>query len=179
LDARQVGGSPHNTAKRVDLSDDGPFGNSTDGRIARHLAYCFEILGQQEGSSTAAGSEGGGLRSCVAAADDDDVVAFHVNESLGLDSLTQSCYAGNVTAGNYQMLVMATDAELGALPYILFLGQLGIVVVNPNIQQVDSTFVLTVVASYVRLRSTGLQNYRDSVKLRMTRMKHMSRHADS
>jgi hypothetical protein len=52
LYAGLVGGPAHHATESIYLSHDGSFGNPTDGRIARHLAYGLEVLGQQESTRT-------------------------------------------------------------------------------------------------------------------------------
>ena len=48
LNSRSVGIEPHRPAKRVDLADNMPFGQSADRRIARHLANRVQVLGQKQ-----------------------------------------------------------------------------------------------------------------------------------
>ena len=47
LDASGINGLPHQSAHRVDLTDDMPFGNAADSRIAAHLAHGVQIRCQQ------------------------------------------------------------------------------------------------------------------------------------
>jgi hypothetical protein len=54
LYAGLVGGPAHHTTKSIYLSHNGPLGDPTDGRIAGHLAYRLEVLGQQESPRTTA-----------------------------------------------------------------------------------------------------------------------------
>jgi hypothetical protein len=52
LYAGLVGGPAHHTTESIYLSHNGPLGDPTDGRIAGHLAYRLEVLGQQESTRT-------------------------------------------------------------------------------------------------------------------------------
>jgi hypothetical protein len=52
LYAGLVGGPAHHATESIYLSHNGSLGNPTDGRIARHLAYRLEVLGQQESTRT-------------------------------------------------------------------------------------------------------------------------------
>jgi hypothetical protein len=47
LDHREIGGSPHDSAERIDLADDSAFCNSANGRVARHLTDRFESARDQ------------------------------------------------------------------------------------------------------------------------------------
>ena len=58
----------------VDLSDERPFADAADARVARELPYRPEGRGRyQQGEGSATGGGRGGLGAGVAPADDDDV----------------------------------------------------------------------------------------------------------
>ena len=83
LNPRLVTGARHYPVERVNLPDDVALTQTTDRRIARHLADAVEPLGNQRRAGAAAPSCGGSLRASMAATDDDDVPPmFHVKQSL-------------------------------------------------------------------------------------------------
>jgi len=78
LNSSPVGRPTHHPSQRVDFADDSALGNPTDRRVAGHLSYGLEVLGQQESSSSPPSGEGGCFGTGVAAADYDDVILVHV-----------------------------------------------------------------------------------------------------
>ncbi len=77
LDAREIGGPPHDATKRVDLAHDRALCNPADGGIARHLTDRLEILREKQGAGAGTRGECGGFRARVATPDDDDVEVRH------------------------------------------------------------------------------------------------------
>jgi hypothetical protein len=77
VDRGAVGGPAHHSPKSIDLTYHRAFGYPADGRIARHLTYCLEILSQQEGSRTAAGSKRGGLSASMTTTNHNYIVLVH------------------------------------------------------------------------------------------------------
>jgi hypothetical protein len=51
LQRGQIGRTSHDAAERVDLANDRPLGNASDGRIARHLTDRLERARDDSGSS--------------------------------------------------------------------------------------------------------------------------------
>jgi len=70
---REVGRAAHDAAERIDLARDGPLGDSTDRRVARHLADGLERA--RDETDARAKSRGGNSRlgARMPGADDDDV----------------------------------------------------------------------------------------------------------
>ncbi len=80
LDSGLVGGGGHCATERVHFLDQVPLADSTDGRIAGHLAKGFDIVGQQQRAATRPGRRQGGLGAGVSAAHHDDferIGVFH------------------------------------------------------------------------------------------------------
>ncbi len=50
LDRRGVGDPPHLAAESIDLADDLPLGNPSDGRVATHLAHGIAVDRQERGA---------------------------------------------------------------------------------------------------------------------------------
>jgi hypothetical protein len=73
LERRLISCAPHDTAKRIDLTDDCPLRDAANGRITRHLADRFQCARDERYASTDTGRGYGGLGASVAAANDDDV----------------------------------------------------------------------------------------------------------
>jgi hypothetical protein len=70
LNHGEVSSPSHDSSERIDLADDGSFGDATDRRIARHLTNRFERARNQPHTSAEASSSNGCLRTSVAGADD-------------------------------------------------------------------------------------------------------------
>lgn len=91
--------------------------------------------------------------------------------------LSEARDSRNLRGRHDQAFVITPDPELGALTDILLLGpgfRRG--VVHPDIQDEQAAFILTVVASHVGQRPVGLDHDGDSVQLRVTRVKDVTRH---
>jgi hypothetical protein len=69
LNHGEVGGPAHDSSKRIDLADDGSFGDATDGGIARHLANRFKRTRNQPNTRAEASGSNGCFRTSVAGAD--------------------------------------------------------------------------------------------------------------
>ena len=73
LDAGHIPQPTHDPVHGVDLADQMTLAQTADGRIARHLANGFQLLGQQQGVGPRARGHGRGLTAGVTAPDDNDV----------------------------------------------------------------------------------------------------------
>jgi hypothetical protein len=73
LDTATICRMGHGAAERIDLFDQVPLADATDGRVAAHLTYGLNIMSQQKGARTHARSRKSGLGSGMATAYDDDV----------------------------------------------------------------------------------------------------------
>ena len=73
LDAGFVGSGGHRAAQCVDLLDEVPLADSSDRRVARHLAERLDAVGEQQRTATHARRSERGFGAGVAATDDDDV----------------------------------------------------------------------------------------------------------
>jgi hypothetical protein len=73
--------------------------------------------------------------------------------------------------------MLASNSELGALSDILIFGCGGLLVVNPDVEQVYSSVILAVIAAHVRSWPMGLHHDRDAMELGVSWMKDVSRHA--
>ena len=74
LDTAGIDGSAHQAAHGVDLTDDVPFGNAADGRIAAHLANGVQIRGQQRRVRAHAGRSGSSFSTGVSGTDHQHVI---------------------------------------------------------------------------------------------------------
>jgi hypothetical protein len=85
--------------------------------------------------------------------------------------------AGYLVGGNYQVLVLAPDSELGALPDILLLGSAaGSTIMHAHVEEVYALCVLAVVTPYIGPGPSGLQDDRDSMELGVAGVEDMTRH---
>ena len=73
LDTGQVGGQRHRATHGVDFLDQVALADAADGRVARHLAQGFDVVGKQQSGLPHAGAGECGFGTGMAAADDDDV----------------------------------------------------------------------------------------------------------
>jgi len=73
LDAGRVGHPGHLAAERVDLADELPLGQPSDGRVAAHQRDRVQIHREQQRACAHSGGGQGRLASGVARAHDDDV----------------------------------------------------------------------------------------------------------
>ena len=69
-----VGQLAHDAAQRIDLSDQVPFRNSADRRVARHLRDKINIHGDHRGSQTEPGASSRRLATGMTGADNDDII---------------------------------------------------------------------------------------------------------
>jgi len=73
LDAGLVGGDGHRAAHGIDFLDQVALADAADGRIARHLAQCLDIMREQKRLLPHAGGSEGRLGTGVTTTDNDDV----------------------------------------------------------------------------------------------------------
>src|SRR5690606_20440493 len=99
LDAAAVGGARHGAAEGIDFLDQMAFADAADGRIARHLAEGYDVVGQQQGSAAHARRGQAGLGAGMAAADDDDIKTFRVVHVCSGLAGGRTERAGDYTAG--------------------------------------------------------------------------------
>lgn len=78
LDPGSVSGSGHGAIQRIDLLDQVTLPDTTDRRIAGHLAQGFDVVGQQQGLGTHAGSSQCRFSTGMASADDDHVKVVRI-----------------------------------------------------------------------------------------------------
>src|SRR6267378_4701272 len=74
LNGRAIGGAAHDAAQCIDLADDGTLGDSTNSRIAGHLADRIQDGSEQQSLGSEARRHGSGLGAGVATTDDDYVI---------------------------------------------------------------------------------------------------------
>jgi hypothetical protein len=70
LDRRSIGDSSHESAERVDLSDELTLSKPADCRIATHVADCVDVLSHEQRARSQTGEGVGGFGSGMSAADD-------------------------------------------------------------------------------------------------------------
>jgi hypothetical protein len=137
LNARSIGCPSHYSAQSIQLAHDGSLRNSAYGRIAGQLANSLEVLGKQQSPSTTPAGQRRSFSPGVATANDDYIVPVHSGNLFGrglqeeagvgqcdadtLRNLTQTTDPGNIAQGHYQVLVLASNSELGALVYVFLL----------------------------------------------------------
>lgn len=91
--------------------------------------------------------------------------------------LAETGDTGHLVGGNYQMLVLASDSELGALPDVLLLGSAaGGSIMYSYVEEVYALCVLAVVTSHIGPGPGGLQDDRDSMELGVAGMEDVTRH---
>src|SRR4030095_4256794 len=76
LQSRHVRGATHDPAKRVDLTNDGPFCHAADRRVAGHLTNTLERARYETDARTHTRCRDGGFGSGVARPDDKDIEVF-------------------------------------------------------------------------------------------------------
>jgi hypothetical protein len=76
LNTGTVGDDSHDSAKRIDLTNDVSFGDAADRRITRHLTDEIEVDRNESGSRTRLRRRMSRLTPCMTAADDDYVELF-------------------------------------------------------------------------------------------------------
>lgn len=75
------------------------------------------------------------------------------------------------------MLVVATDAKLGAFTYVVrFRPGVGFPVMDANIEQMDAALVFAVIPTYIRGRPVGLDNDSDTMQLGVAWMENVTGH---
>jgi hypothetical protein len=74
LNSGCVDGLSHQSAERIDLSDEVSFGHSTDSRVTTHLANGVEVRCDQSGLGTQPSGSGGGFSACMTGTDNKNVV---------------------------------------------------------------------------------------------------------
>src|SRR5690625_2548924 len=77
LDAGAVDCATHDTVQRIDLAHQMPLPKATNGRVARHLANSFRIVGHQEAASPHARSGSGCFAACMASSDHYNIIVRH------------------------------------------------------------------------------------------------------
>jgi hypothetical protein len=82
LDCRGVGVQSHESAERVNFTNDMAFGESADGGVARHLADGVEVLRKHDDLASEAAGCHGGFNSGVSCADNCDIVNFRIDEHV-------------------------------------------------------------------------------------------------
>lgn len=91
--------------------------------------------------------------------------------------LAETRDTGHLVGGNYQMLVLASDSELGALPDVLLLrSAAGGSIMYSHVEEVYALCVLAVVTPYIGPGPSGLQNDSDSMELGVAGMEDVTRH---
>ena len=85
LNSRAIDGFSHQSAKCINLTNNLTFGNSTDGRIATHLADSIKITCKQSHTGAKSSCSRSSLRSGMACSDDDYVVLVSIH-FLGVQS---------------------------------------------------------------------------------------------
>jgi hypothetical protein len=181
LNACAVGGPSHHPTQSIHLTNHRALGDSTDRRVARHLANGFEILSQQQRASTQAGGGHGGFAARVAPADHDHIKLLHEGKVCAAQWLradfAQRPDPCDFPARNHCMLPIDPHPELQGPADELVLGQLGAVrVVYRHIQQMCAGLVFRIEATDESKTAVGLEQYRDAVQRVMPRVKHVPRH---
>lgn len=105
LDAGQVRRLGHRPAQCVDLLDQVPLADPTDGRVAAHRAHGLDVVGQQQRACTGAGSRQRRLGAGVAATNHDDVVAIEgVGHGRGPEAGGRPAAANVAAEGRFAVL---------------------------------------------------------------------------
>jgi len=73
LYASLVSDPPHNTVKGVNFPNQMPLPQSTDGGVAGHFSYGFQLVGDKQRLGPHAGCGCGRFTSCMATAHDDNI----------------------------------------------------------------------------------------------------------
>ena len=74
LQCRAVRHLSHVSAQGINLADDLPFGNSTHGRVARHLCYLVHVHGDEQRACSHLGCGTGSLATSVAGSHHHDII---------------------------------------------------------------------------------------------------------
>ena len=88
LDRRAIGGAAHQTAKGIDLADDGTLRDAADGGITGHLPDCFEVGGKQKGAGLKPRGHRRSFGAGVAATDHNNVIVHHGPNNTEQDQQT-------------------------------------------------------------------------------------------
>ncbi len=78
MDAGPVNCLRHQTAQCINLAGQMTLANTADGRVATHLANCFQVLREQQGSRPHARSGSAGFSACMSTANNNDVKILRV-----------------------------------------------------------------------------------------------------
>ena len=182
LDAGEIGCPSHDSTERVYFARDGSLGDSADGGIARHLPDSLEPLSKQKGSSAAPSSESCSLSASMPSTDDDYVVPIVHDRPRGglrLSYVSKLSYAGDLVSCYDDVTMLGTDAKASGLPEKLVpRGPLSLVVYS-DIKEVHAAIVLAVIPSDVGQRTEGLDDDRDAMQLRVSRMEDVACHVDA
>ena len=79
LDGSGIRHETHLTSQGIDLAHNLPLGNTTNGRVARHLGNLVHVHRHQTGLSTHVGAGTGCLATCMSASDDNHIIfQYHI-----------------------------------------------------------------------------------------------------